>query len=90
MIKPQAHQAKEAISSMGDDTPLSILMLSRIGLYTYFRQRFAQVTNPPIDYIREKGVTSLYTRLVKKMNLFGDENPRTVWFFPIRISRIWI
>ncbi|MGE8710158.1 glutamate synthase large subunit [Leptospira interrogans] len=76
VIKPQAHQGKEAISSMGDDTPLSILMLSRIGLYTYFRQRFAQVTNPPIDYMREKGVTSLYTRLVKKMNLFGDEKPQ--------------
>ncbi|PJZ65612.1 glutamate synthase large subunit [Leptospira wolffii] len=76
VIKPQALAGKEAIGSMGDDTPLSILMLSRIGLYTYFRQRFAQVTNPPIDYLREKGVTSLYTRLVKKTNLFADEKPQ--------------
>ncbi|MEM7180075.1 MAG: glutamate synthase large subunit [Spirochaetota bacterium] len=70
VIKPQAEKGAEAVGSMGDDTPLSILMLSRIGLYTYFRQRFAQVTNPPIDYIREKTVVSLNTRIVKRINLF--------------------
>ncbi len=72
VVKPQAESGTEAVSSMGDDTPLSILMLSRIGLYTYFRQRFAQVTNPPIDYLREKTVMSLSTSIVKANNLFGS------------------
>ena len=73
VVKPQAETGQEAVGSMGDDTPLSILMLSRIGLYTYFRQRFAQVTNPPIDYLREKTVMSLSTRIVKATNLFDSK-----------------
>jgi glutamate synthase (NADPH/NADH) large chain len=73
VVKPQAETGLEAVGSMGDDTPLSILMLSRIGLYTYFRQRFAQVTNPPIDYLREKTVMSLSTRIVKATNLFDSK-----------------
>ena len=75
-IKTQAETGKEVVYSMGDDTPLSILNNDRVGLYSYFKQRFAQVTNPPIDYIREKKVTSVYTRIVKRINIFENEDPK--------------
>lgn len=63
MITPMAQEGKEAIWSMGDDTPLAPLARTPRPLYNYFRQRFAQVTNPPIDPLRESNVLSLRTRL---------------------------
>lgn len=63
MISPMALEGKEAIWSMGDDTPLAALARTPRPLYGYFRQRFAQVTNPPIDSLRESCVVSLRTRL---------------------------
>ena len=60
ILKPMAKDGTEAVGSMGDDTPLAVLSLQPRLLYTYFKQLFAQVTNPPIDSIREKLVMSLH------------------------------
>ena len=59
VLRPMASEAKEAVFSMGDDIPLSVLSKKPKLLYTYFKQLFAQVTNPPIDSLREKLVMSL-------------------------------
>ena len=63
---------KEALGSMGDDTPLAALSEKPRLLYDYFKQLFAQVTNPPLDAIREAVVTSLYTNLGAEGNLLED------------------
>ena len=55
--------AKEATGSMGDDTPLAVLSAQYRGLHHFFRQSFSQVTNPPIDSLREYRVMTLRTRL---------------------------
>ncbi|WP_396610302.1 glutamate synthase large subunit [Haloferax sp. S1W] len=74
MIEPMARDGKDPVGSMGDDTPLSVLSDLNRPLFTYFKQLFAQVSNPPIDYIREKLVTSLEARLGYQRNLL-DESP---------------
>ena len=61
-LHPMAEDAKEATGSMGDDTPLAVLSDKYRPLYHYFRQNFSQVTNPPIDSLRENKVMSLKTR----------------------------
>jgi glutamate synthase (NADPH/NADH) large chain len=63
---------QEAIGSMGDDTPLAVLSAEIRPLFEYFRQQFAQVTNPPIDPIRESHVMSLRTCLGKEVNPFVE------------------
>jgi glutamate synthase (NADPH/NADH) large chain/glutamate synthase (ferredoxin) len=63
ILHPMVEKGAEAVGSMGDDTPLNVLSRQPRLLYGYFRQRFAQVTNPPIDSIREKVVMSLSTTL---------------------------
>ncbi len=63
VLPPMALDGKDAIWSMGDDTPIAPLSATPRSLYAYFRQRFAQVTNPPIDPLRESCVFSLRTRL---------------------------
>lgn len=63
ILKPMAADGKDAVWSMGDDTPLAPLARSPRPVYAYFRQRFAQVTNPPIDSLREACVIQLHTRL---------------------------
>ncbi|WP_449506056.1 glutamate synthase-related protein [Edaphobacter bradus] len=63
ILQPMATEGKDAVWSMGDDTPLAFLARSPRPVYAYFRQRFAQVTNPPIDSLRESCVVSLHTRL---------------------------
>jgi glutamate synthase domain-containing protein 2/glutamate synthase domain-containing protein 1/glutamate synthase domain-containing protein 3 len=63
ILKPMAMDGKDAVWSMGDDTPLAPLARSPRPVYAYFRQRFAQVTNPPTDSIREARVVQLHTRL---------------------------
>ncbi len=63
VLRPMATQAKEPTFSMGDDTQPSVLASRPRLLYTYFKQRFAQVTNPPIDHLRERRVMSLRTAL---------------------------
>ncbi|MFC6826255.1 glutamate synthase large subunit [Halopelagius fulvigenes] len=74
LIEPMARDGKDPVGSMGDDTPLSVLSDFNRPLFTYFKQLFAQVTNPPLDYIREELVTSLESRLGHQRNLL-DETP---------------
>ena len=69
VIKPMARDGKEPTGSMGDDTPLSVLQDESRLLYTYFRQRFAQVTNPPIDSVREEIVMSLDTYIGRRHSM---------------------
>jgi glutamate synthase (ferredoxin) len=63
VLRPMAQDGAEAVWSMGDDTPLAALSRQPRLLSSYFKQRFAQVTNPPIDFLRERLVTSLTTHL---------------------------
>jgi len=72
ILKPMVRDGAEAIGSMGDDTPLAVLSLQPRLLYTYFKQLFAQVTNPPIDPIREKLVMSLNVSLGWRRNLLAE------------------
>ncbi|MCQ4334784.1 glutamate synthase subunit alpha, partial [Natronomonas sp. F2-12] len=74
LIEPMAKDGKDPVGSMGDDTPLSVLSQFNRPLFTYFKQLFAQVTNPPLDYIREELVTSLESRLGYQRNLL-EETP---------------
>ncbi len=72
LMKPMGLHGKEALGSMGDDTPLAVLSDKSRLLYDYFRQLFAQVTNPPLDAIREEMVTSLFTQLGAELDLFKE------------------
>jgi glutamate synthase (NADPH/NADH) large chain len=74
LLEPMMADGKDPVGSMGDDTPLSVLSDLNRPLFTYFKQLFAQVSNPPIDYIREELVTSLESRLGPQPNLL-DETP---------------
>ncbi|MFW7379587.1 MAG: glutamate synthase large subunit [Oligoflexus sp.] len=74
IISPMAMTGKEPISSMGNDTPLAVLSKRLPNLFLYFKQLFAQVTNPPIDAIREELVTSMTLTLGAQGNLF-EESP---------------
>src|SRR5687767_6466583 len=74
IMAPMAATGQEAVGSMGTDTPLACLSERPQLLYSYFKQLFAQVTNPPLDAIREELVTSLYTYLGREGNLL-DETP---------------
>ncbi|MXY99087.1 glutamate synthase subunit alpha, partial [Candidatus Poribacteria bacterium] len=71
-IKPMVTEAKEAVGSMGDDTPPAVISRNPHLLYSYFKQRFAQVTNPPIDSIRERLVMSLTTYLGRRHSLLTE------------------
>ena len=75
VLLPPMMKGKEALGSMGDDSPLAVLSDRPRLLYDYFRQLFAQVTNPPLDAIREELVTSLTTALGREPNLL-DETPQ--------------
>jgi len=66
---PMAKNGEEAIGSMGTDTPLAVLSDRQPPLFNYFKQMFAQVTNPPLDAIREELVTSMSTALGPERNL---------------------
>ncbi|MCL9814369.1 glutamate synthase large subunit [Natranaeroarchaeum aerophilus] len=74
MIEPMMKDGKDPVGSMGDDTPLSVLSDYNRPLFSYFKQLFAQVTNPPLDYIREELVTSLESRIGHQRNLL-EESP---------------
>ena len=77
VLRPLAETEQEATGSMGDDTPMAVLSRQTRPLYDYFRQAFAQVTNPPIDPLREDCVMSLSTQLGKETNIF-HAGPETV------------
>nr|WP_321268417.1 glutamate synthase large subunit [uncultured Sulfurimonas sp.] len=80
ILTPMANTAYEATGSMGNDAALSVLSNASINLYNYFHQLFAQVTNPPIDPIREKSVMSLISYIGPQGNLFQevDEDRRFI------------
>ena len=70
IIRVLAEDESEAVGSMGDDTPMPVLSTRVRSLYDYFRQQFAQVTNPPIDSLRESIVMSLQTQIGPECNIF--------------------
>ncbi len=72
VLRALAEAGQEAIGSMGDDTPFPVLSVHIRSVYDNFRQQFAQVTNPPIDPLRENIVMSLNTYLGAEKNLFED------------------
>ena len=74
VIKPLAIDSQEGTGSMGDDTALAVMSKMHRQIYDYFRQQFAQVTNPPIDSLREASVMSLETCYGPELNIF-DETP---------------
>jgi glutamate synthase domain-containing protein 2/glutamate synthase domain-containing protein 1/glutamate synthase domain-containing protein 3 len=76
IIEPMFEESREPVGSMGDDTPLAVLSSKPRVLYTYFKQRFAQVTNPAIDPIRERMVMSLETLIGPRGSLLEDEQSR--------------
>lgn len=71
LLAPMATSGQEAVGSMGNDTPLAVLSNRPKPLYAYFKQMFAQVTNPPIDPIREELVMSLVSFIGPRPNLLG-------------------
>lgn len=72
VLRPLAEGGQEAVGSMGDDTPMAVLSGQQRSLYDYFRQQFAQVTNPPIDPLREAIVMSLETCLGRELSVFEE------------------
>jgi glutamate synthase (NADPH/NADH) large chain len=73
ILQPMVEDAAEAVGSMGDDTPLAVLSDKYRGLQHFFRQNFSQVTNPPIDSLRESRVMSLKTRLGNLGNILDED-----------------
>ncbi|MDQ2640336.1 MAG: glutamate synthase large subunit [Pseudomonadota bacterium] len=73
IIRVLARDESEAVGSMGDDTPMPVLSHHSRSLYDYFRQQFAQVTNPPIDPLRETIVMSLQTEIGPECNVFQPQ-----------------
>lgn len=74
ILEPMAEGGKEPLGSMGADTPLAVLSTQAQHISNYFKQLFAQVSNPPIDPIREAVIMSLYTNLGEQRNIL-DETP---------------
>ena len=74
ILHPMVEESKEATGSMGDDTPLAVLSDKYRPLYHFFRQNFSQVTNPPIDSLRENKVMSLKTRFGNLGNILDFSN----------------
>ena len=73
LLRPLAETGQEAVGSMGDDTPMAVLSRQQRPLYDWFRQQFAQVTNPPIDPLREAVVMSLETTIgPEQQSIFAE------------------
>ncbi|MAN52624.1 glutamate synthase large subunit [Marinimicrobium sp.] len=72
VLRPLAEGGQEAVGSMGDDTPMAVLSAKQRPLYDYFRQQFAQVTNPAIDPLREAIVMSLETCLGRELSVYEE------------------
>ncbi|GAB4296540.1 MAG: glutamate synthase large subunit [Roseovarius sp.] len=77
ILAPMAEDGKEAIASMGDDTPSAVLSRRYRPLSHFFRQNFSQVTNPPIDSLREYRVMSLKTRFGNLKNVLDESSAQT-------------
>ena len=86
VVKVLAKDGQEAVGSMGDDTPMAVMSSRARTVYDYFRQQFAQVTNPPIDPLRENHVMSLATCIGREQNVFnetGGHADRVIFKSPI-------
>jgi len=94
ILAPMVEDAKEAVGSMGDDTPLAVISEKNRLISHFFRQNFSQVTNPPIDSLRERQVMSLRTRFGNLANILDrDENARQgvlVLETPILTTADWL
>lgn len=77
VLAPMAEDGKEMIASMGDDTPSAVLSKTYRPLSHFFRQNFSQVTNPPIDSLRESRVMSLKTRFGNLKNVLSEDSSQT-------------
>ena len=77
ILAPMAEDGKETLASMGDDTPSAVLSKQYRPLSHYFRQNFSQVTNPPIDSLRENRVMSLKTRFGNLKNVLDQDSSQT-------------
>jgi glutamate synthase (NADPH/NADH) large chain len=77
VLAPMAEDGKEMIASMGDDTPSAVLSTTYRPLSHFFRQNFSQVTNPPIDSLRESRVMSLKTRFGNLKNVLDEDSSQT-------------
>ncbi|EKE74461.1 glutamate synthase large subunit [Celeribacter baekdonensis] len=77
ILAPMAEDGKEALASMGDDTPSAVLSTKYRPLSHFFRQNFSQVTNPPIDSLREFRVMSLKTRFGNLKNVLDEDSSQT-------------
>ena len=77
ILAPMAEDAKETLASMGDDTPSAVLSKQYRPLSHFFRQNFSQVTNPPIDSLREFRVMSLKTRFGNLKNVLDEDSSQT-------------
>ncbi|MDD5644738.1 MAG: glutamate synthase large subunit [bacterium] len=82
LMKPMAENGEEPIGSMGSDTPHAVLSKNPQLLYNYFKQLFAQVTNPPIDPIREELVMSLECYMGTRKNLLDET--------PLHCAKLWL
>ncbi|MFW5929571.1 MAG: glutamate synthase large subunit, partial [Halobacteriota archaeon] len=72
MLKPMSVQGKDPVGSMGDDAPLAVMSDRNKTLFAYFKQLFAQVSNPPIDHMREELVTSMSSHVGHQCNMLGE------------------
>ena len=86
ILAPMARSGEEAIGSMGNDAALPVLSGRPKVLYSYFKQLFAQVTNPPIDPIREELVMSLVTFIGPRPNLLAVDVPADATDLPMRLE----
>ncbi|MFP4357923.1 MAG: glutamate synthase large subunit [Puniceicoccaceae bacterium] len=90
ILRPMIRTGMEAVGSMGDDTPLAVLSRRNRLLFTYFKQLFAQVTNPAIDSLRERSVMSLNVNLGGRLGLFeplGADHPFLTLESPLLFRR---
>jgi glutamate synthase (ferredoxin) len=78
MLRPAAAHGKEPTFSMGDDAPIAVLSRHDRSVFNHLRQRFAQVTNPAMDHLRERSVMSLGVLLGPRAPLLGDDPPAAV------------
>ncbi|MBY8828299.1 glutamate synthase large subunit [Hephaestia mangrovi] len=92
ILSPMVESAKEAIGSMGDDTPLAVISDKPRLISQFFRQNFSQVTNPPIDSLRERHVMSLKTRFGNLANILdpaGQQSRVLVLHSPVLTNGDW-
>ncbi len=92
ILAPMAEDGKEAIGSMGDDTPLAVISDKPRLISQFFRQNFSQVTNPPIDSLRERHVMSLKTRFSNLANILDESSQNAdvlVLDSPVLVAAEW-